>query len=96
VVAEWIRQRAQENNSALKFVSSDLHRRYFPLAADFGPVNLGVVHRFCKAMHKRMAECDGRKLVYCIEDTIESQANASFLLGSLSGAQARLDTRGRI
>jgi hypothetical protein len=81
MVAKWIKQRVLEG-SALKFVSSDLHRRYFALAADFGPVNLGVVHRFCKAMHRRMSDSDGKKVIYCIEDTVEAQANASFLLAA--------------
>ena len=70
------------NDSKLLFMSSDLHHRYTPLAADFGPVNLGIVHRFCAAIEKKLMKEPNRVLVYCIEPSIESQCNASFLLGS--------------
>jgi hypothetical protein len=30
----------------IRFVSLDLHNAYHPYADDFGPVNLGIVHRF--------------------------------------------------
>jgi cell division cycle 14 len=65
-------------------VSSDLHNNYIPFAADFGPVNLSIIHRFCIAFMKRLARSKdaGRVLVYCIENTTEAQANASFLLGA--------------
>ena len=69
-------------DSRLLFVSSDLHHRYAPLAADFGPVNLGIVHRFCSAIQKKLSKEPNRVLVYCIEPGFESQSNASFLLGS--------------
>jgi hypothetical protein len=31
-------------------VSSYLHRQYVPLCADFGPVTINVVHRFCQVL----------------------------------------------
>jgi cell division cycle 14 len=68
-------------NSKFLFMSSNLHHRYTPLAADFGPVNLAVVHRFCSAMAKKLLKEPDRVLVYCIEPTNEAQSNASFLLG---------------
>ena len=64
------------------FISSDLHRKYFPLAADFGPVCLGIVHRFCSGFDKRVRADDSRLIVYCISDCFEDTANASFLLAS--------------
>ncbi len=66
-----------------RFVSSDLHNRYHPFADDFGPVNLGIVHRFCVAFSKKIAQDDARLLVYCFDENFQAQANASFLLGSL-------------
>jgi hypothetical protein len=36
----------------VSMVSSHLHKQYVPLCADFGPVALNVVHRFCK-VHAR-------------------------------------------
>ena len=64
-----------------RFMSSDLHRKYVPFAADFGPVNLGVVHRFCDAFAKRLFKQEGQ-LVYCFECSLECRANASFLLAA--------------
>ena len=32
----------------VSLISSDVHRQYLPLCADFGPVNLNIVHRFCE------------------------------------------------
>jgi hypothetical protein len=34
-------------------VSSYLHKQYVPLCADFGPVALNVVHRFCQVLTPR-------------------------------------------
>ena len=65
----------------VRFISSDLHHKYVPFAADFGPVNLGIVHRFCEAFSKRLLRQSGL-LVYCFESSPESQANACFLLAS--------------
>ena len=66
----------------LTFVSSDFHRQYFPLASDFGPVNLGVVQRFYTAMSYRISSQPDTTLVYFFEDNFKAQANASFLLGT--------------
>jgi cell division cycle 14 len=56
---------------------------YQPFAKDFGPVNLGIVHRFCVAFSKKIAQNDCRTLVYCFDESLQAQANASFLLSSL-------------
>ncbi len=46
-------------------VSSYLHRQYVPLCADFGPVALNVVHRFCQVRTLRpcalLDGCNGSK-----------------------------------
>jgi hypothetical protein len=34
----------------VSLVSSNLHKQYVPLCADFGPVALNVVHRFCQVL----------------------------------------------
>ena len=80
-------QKVKESDvgKSVHMISSDLHRQYSPLALDFGPVNLGVVNRFCAAFSKRLAKqvSHSRLLVYCFEETLEAQANACFLLASL-------------
>ena len=65
-----------------RFVSSTLHLQHTPFAADFGPVNLSIVHRFCRCLGYMMSNQDKGVVVYCIQDTDEAQANASFLLGA--------------
>ena len=72
-----------DEGQSMRLISSDLHRTYSPLAADFGPVDLGIVHRFCTAFSTRLGRKDDRLLVYCFEEDMASQANACFLLGSL-------------
>jgi cell division cycle 14 len=67
----------------LIFVTSGLHHKYFPLTRDFGPVSLGVVHRFCVALSSRLSRSVNKKLVYCFEQSAAAQANACFILGSL-------------
>ena len=32
----------------VSLISSDVHRQYVPLCADFGPVNINIVHRVCQ------------------------------------------------
>jgi cell division cycle 14 len=64
------------------FITSDLHRKYLPFAADFGPVNIGIVHRFCDAFVKRLAKPGNSLFVYCIEPTVACRANACFLLAA--------------
>jgi hypothetical protein len=68
----------------VNIVSSDLHRQYVPLCDDFGPVNLGVVCRFYRAMVKRMEQAVSTSslVIYCIDPDFKSHANACFLLGS--------------
>ena len=73
----------QNQHQTVRCISSALHRSYQPFAADFGPVNLAVVHRFCNAFANRLSKNDGKMFVYCIADSFEDQANASFLLGAL-------------
>ena len=74
----------------VKFMSSDLHRKYVPFAADFGPVNLGIVYRFCRAMSSKLNKLSesNNVLLYCIEPAFETLANASFLLGAFLLLQA--------
>ena len=81
--AELVALKRQLDPRKYALVSSEYHHCYEPFAADFGPVNISVVHRFCLSFMKRLNKDDGRILVYCIEDNFAAQANASFLLGAL-------------
>ena len=72
-----------ESNQGVSDCGTDLRKNYIPFADDFGPVNLGIVHRFCVALSKYLTRDFGCVLVYCFDDTYQDEANASFLLGSL-------------
>jgi hypothetical protein len=65
-------------------VSSELPRRYWPLCADFGPVDISVVHHFLLLMSKALgaAASSAGALVYCIEPDAAARANAAFLLAA--------------
>ena len=72
-----------ESNQGVSDCGTDLRKNYIPFADDFGPVNLGIVHRFCVALSEYLTRDFGCVLVYCFDDTYQDEANASFLLGSL-------------
>jgi hypothetical protein len=76
---EEIKKASFESN--IRLVTSNLHRSYSAFANDFGPVNLGVVHRFCNMLSRGLKIVEGC-IVYCVEPSSESIANAAFLLGS--------------
>lgn len=65
----------------VKYISSDLHRKYIPFAFDFGPVNLGIIHRFCQAFEKRLTNSSSL-IVYCFEPMSAYRANACLLLAA--------------
>jgi cell division cycle 14 len=65
-----------------RFITSALHQDYVPIAQDFGPVSLNVVHRFCVAFARRLAKNNAEVLVYCIPESYRDRSNASFLLGA--------------
>lgn len=68
----------------LFFFSSDLQERYEPYCADFGPVNLGVVHRFCTLMTERMTDprLANRHLIYYADEDVALRTNTAFLIGA--------------
>ena len=57
---------------------------YSAFCADFGPMNLSAVHRFCKIMRDKMAskELKGKKIVCWTGATPQLRTNCVFLLGS--------------
>jgi len=75
-------RRAIEKEPNLFFFSSDFHERYEPFCADFGPVNLGVVHSFCIFIdgymsHKQLKD---RTLIYYTEEADDMRTNGAFLI----------------
>jgi len=66
------------------FFSTDLQERYAPLCADFGPVNLGILVRFCDFIREKMNDrrLQNRHLVYYCTNDFETVTNTAFLLGA--------------
>eukprot|EP00286_Rhodomonas_abbreviata_P007711 CAMPEP_0181327176 /NCGR_PEP_ID=MMETSP1101-20121128/21943_1 /TAXON_ID=46948 /ORGANISM="Rhodomonas abbreviata, Strain Caron Lab Isolate" /LENGTH=354 /DNA_ID=CAMNT_0023435781 /DNA_START=535 /DNA_END=1599 /DNA_ORIENTATION=+ len=66
------------------FFSTDLQERYQPFCADFGPVNLGIVFRFCDMMHQKYSDprLSRRPLVYYCSDEPDLITNTTFLLAA--------------
>jgi hypothetical protein len=83
---ESVKEYFQSDAEAVQFklISSQMHKRYWPLCADFGPVGLSTLHRFCRLITKAvtMTHASGNILVYYIEPDTIARANASFLLSA--------------
>ena len=79
----------------LRFFTSDLHRSYRPIGADFGPVDLGIIHEFCTLVQLKMDQGVTKQLVYYFGDSQADLINSLLLLGcyailhrGVSGADA--------
>eukprot|EP00282_Hemiselmis_andersenii_P016102 CAMPEP_0114174786 /NCGR_PEP_ID=MMETSP0043_2-20121206/36590_1 /TAXON_ID=464988 /ORGANISM="Hemiselmis andersenii, Strain CCMP644" /LENGTH=588 /DNA_ID=CAMNT_0001272943 /DNA_START=202 /DNA_END=1968 /DNA_ORIENTATION=- len=68
----------------LFFFSSDLQERYQNFCADFGPVNLAIVRRFCSYVHEKYSDprLRSRTIVYYTDDDPATRTNTAFLLGA--------------
>jgi len=76
--------RRQIANYPDKFFFSDDHQElYEPFCADFGPLNLSVVHNFCAMMRSRMSDprLKNMEIVYYSDNAVEIRTNTAFLLG---------------
>lgn len=69
--------------SSLCFISLDAHVLYQPFQNDFGPVNIGDVHRFCTMLEhvEKKLEHGKRIICYCA-DQREAMSNAAVLIGA--------------
>jgi len=71
-------------NVQMFYFSSDFHEQYEPYCADFGPVNLSVIYRFCDLLNERMTDTRlaHRHLVYYTDENPLVQTNMALLLAS--------------
>ncbi len=64
----------------IKFISADL---CFPSGEDSKDIDHSLVQRFCTSLAKRLSYDVGHVLIFCLEEeSVETRADASFLLGS--------------
>jgi cell division cycle 14 len=66
------------------FFSSALHELYQPFSMDFGPVNLGVVYKFCHLIDEKIKDprLEDRLCTYYAEQDGPRRTNAAFLIGA--------------
>eukprot|EP00286_Rhodomonas_abbreviata_P024282 CAMPEP_0181311552 /NCGR_PEP_ID=MMETSP1101-20121128/13202_1 /TAXON_ID=46948 /ORGANISM="Rhodomonas abbreviata, Strain Caron Lab Isolate" /LENGTH=420 /DNA_ID=CAMNT_0023418299 /DNA_START=187 /DNA_END=1449 /DNA_ORIENTATION=+ len=66
------------------FFTTAFHEAYIPFCLDFGPVNLGVVMKFCDFMKTKLSKplLSNRHLVYCFSADWRLASNACFLLAA--------------
>jgi len=76
--------RKESARPEIRFFTTELHDMYEPLCCDFGPVDLGIVYRFCSALRQLMEDNknDDRMMVYHVNDDPVAMTNAAFLLGA--------------
>ncbi len=55
------KRRQKEQVTTHYLLTADYHLRYQPFAKDFGPVNLGVLHSFCRFMRKHWDEASRQR-----------------------------------
>ena len=73
---------AMRQNPRLHFFTTGLHADYNPLGADFGPVDLGVVYRFCALVKEMLDKSKGSKqVVYYFGNAQADVVNSFLLLG---------------
>jgi len=73
-----------KDNPFLHYFSTTWHESYQAFGADFGPVNLLSVAKFCAEVRKRLNDprIAGRHLIYYCYPRVADVVNAAFLLGS--------------
>lgn len=81
----WAALHARPAHAArFHFFNIDEELVYEPFHADFGPLNLSMIHRYCKLVASKLADptLQGRAIVhYCSQDP-KRRANAACLIGA--------------
>mmetsp|Transcript_28544 Transcript_28544/g.90989 ORF Transcript_28544/g.90989 Transcript_28544/m.90989 type:complete len:409 (+) Transcript_28544:236-1462(+) len=64
------------------YFSVDEELLYEPFFCDFGPLNLGMICRYCKVLEGKLAEPSlvGKRIVHCCSQEPEKRANAAVLV----------------
>lgn len=73
-----------KNTSKSLYFCIDNELVYEPFFADFGPLNLSMVHRYCKWLESKLKDpilMDKRLIHFCSHDP-KKRANAAFLIGA--------------
>jgi len=79
----WVALHAKPKNTLKShYFSVDSELVYEPFFADFGPLNLSMVYRYCKMLEAKLKDpslADKRIIHYCSHDP-KKRANAAFLI----------------
>mmetsp|Transcript_48649 Transcript_48649/g.75945 ORF Transcript_48649/g.75945 Transcript_48649/m.75945 type:complete len:528 (-) Transcript_48649:58-1641(-) len=70
--------------SNLCFFTCDFPKQYYPFCSDFGPVNLGVIVRFCDMLRTKVkaVKKNGLELVFRTSEDLKIRTNAAFLMAA--------------
>jgi cell division cycle 14 len=81
----WLCDNSPPRNKQNAFYFSiDTFLVYQPFAEDFGPLNLGMTHKFCTELDRILKDpkfADNRIYHYCGRKA-DKKANAAFLMGA--------------
>ncbi len=78
-----------DNGAYAHFTVSD-ECVYDSFCDDFGPMNLGMIYKFCAILDSQLERCSQKRIALCIDPEPQSITNAVFLMGSYM--MIRLDT----
>uniref|UniRef100_A0A6U5AVF6 protein-tyrosine-phosphatase n=1 Tax=Hemiselmis andersenii TaxID=464988 RepID=A0A6U5AVF6_HEMAN len=78
---EWSRRTGVKPDRT--FFSTDSELLYYPFCADFGPLNMANVYRFCKIVNQKLVQAreEGKKLVYYCSSDARLRTNSATLMG---------------
>eukprot|EP01069_Polyplicarium_translucidae_P000010 Polyplicarium_translucidae@DN1001_c1_g1_i1.p1 len=71
-----------KSTKKILYFSVDDEFVYEPFFADFGPLNLGSVHQYCKLLHAKLNDSAhaGKVVVHCCSHNPHKRPNAAFLI----------------
>ncbi|XP_022668908.1 dual specificity protein phosphatase CDC14A-like isoform X2 [Varroa destructor] len=72
------------STASVHFFSVDEELVYENFYADFGPLNLAMLYRYCCKLHKKLKSCEanGKTVVHFCSNEERRRANAAFLIGA--------------
>ena len=81
----WVAdKKPPQNYKNAFFFNVDEDLTYFPFNKDFGPLNLAMVHRFCRELARLLKDDNykgSRVFHYCSSESPAKLANGAFLMG---------------
>ena len=81
----WVsNSKPPQNYKSAFFFNIDDDLTYMPFNKDFGPLNLAMVHRYCRELARLLRDKnyeENRVFHYCTSEKPDKMVNAAFLMG---------------